>query len=96
MSLFETASDASLRSTAVWAAKLMRKMDWRTRHFLWEDFQSNKPARFLRMVAAHFGPDELLAGTATGLEAQDIVVLKNKMKRQANIEDFFARRPRTK
>jgi hypothetical protein len=94
MSLFEAATDDELRSTAAWTARQLRRMDWVSRHQLWGRFMETKPDRFCRMVAANFGPDELLEGSATGFEPEVIVVLHYKLKRQTNIDDFFAKRPR--
>ena len=94
LSVFAEAIDETLLCTAAGTAKHMRKLDRAGRanlfHKLW-----SKPLKFRRMVAAHFGPDELLEGTATGSEPADVVVLKGKLKRQTKIEHWFAKRPRT-
>ncbi len=73
--MLEAASDNTLRSPAAWAAKHMRKMDWRGRHNVFDKLW-NKPLKFRRMIAAHFGPDEPLEGTATGSDPADIIVVK--------------------
>jgi hypothetical protein len=95
MNQFELASDDELRQTAAWTADRMRDMDWMVRHDLWNRFLENKPSRFCRMVAAHFGPDQLLEGTATGFEPPVIVVLSCKFKRQTSLAEFFEKKPRT-
>ncbi len=95
MAQFESASDDVLRQTAAWTAKHMRAMDWVARHYLWDQFLKNKPKRFCKMVAAHFGPDELLKGTGTGLDPAVIIVMKCRLKRQTSIKDYFAKLPRT-
>ena len=87
-------SDDVLRQRAAWTAKHMRATDWVARHYRWDQLVKNKPKRVCKMIAAHFGPDELLEGTATGSEPADIVVLKGRCKRQAKTENFFAKRPR--
>ncbi len=74
MAQFESASDDVLRQTAAWTAKHMRAMDWVSRHYLWDQFLKNKPKRFCKMVAAHFGPDELLEGTGPGFDPAVISV----------------------
>lgn len=94
-SLFEYYSDEGMMSTAAWAAKVMRKMDWTQRHHTWKVCICNKPKRFRDMVAAYFSPDELLAGSSTGLSPPVIIALAGKLKRQTYIESYFAKRPRT-
>ena len=95
MAQFESASDDVLRQTAAWTAKHMRAMDWVDRHDLWDRFLENKPTRFCKMVAAHFGPDELLEGTRSGSDPAVIIVMKCRLKRQTSIKDYFAKLPRT-
>jgi hypothetical protein len=95
MAQFESASDDVLRQTAAWTAKHMRAMDWVSRHYLWDQFLENRPKRFCKMVAAHFGPDELLEGTGTGFDPAVIIVMKCRPKRQTSIKDYFAKLPRT-
>jgi hypothetical protein len=95
MNQFELATDDELRQTAAWAADLMKAMDWVARHEIWDRFLGSKPKRFCVMVAAHFGPDQLLEGSAEGFEPPVVIVLNCKLKRQTKIEDFFAKRPRT-
>ena len=95
MNKFELATDDELRQTAAWTAKHMRAADWVARHYLWDQFLKNKPKRFCKMVAAHFGPDELLKGTGAGLDPAVIIVMKCRLKRQTSIKDYFAKLPRT-
>jgi hypothetical protein len=91
--MFESSSDNVLWSTAFWLAKAMKKLDWSRRHDVWQRVVNNKPKRFQNMVAAHFSPDELLKGSATGLAPLDIIVLPGKRKLQTNLESYFAKRP---
>jgi hypothetical protein len=95
MNQFELATDDELRQTAAWTADRMRAMDWMARHELWDRFLENKPRRFCEMVAAHFGPDQLLEGSAEGFGPPAVIVLNCRHKRQTKIEDFFPKRPRT-
>ena len=95
MNQFELATDDELRQTAAWTADRMRAMDWMTRHELWDHFLENKPKRFCEMVAAHFGPDQLLEGSAEGFGPPAVIVLNCKHKQQTKIYHFFAKRPRT-
>ena len=92
MSVWQTASDACLANTAKWMAKKMMKMSWDERNRLFELFEKNKPKRFMVLLSGHFSPDYLLRGTATGMPPLAVVVLPDKRKRQASIEDYFAKR----
>jgi hypothetical protein len=96
MAQFESVSDDELRRTAAWTAKHMRAMDWVDRHDMWDGaFARWGGRRFCKMVAAHFGPDELLEGTRSGSDPAFIIVMKGKLKRQTSINDYFAKLPRT-
>ena len=94
-SQFESASDDVLRQTAAWTAKTMRAMDWVDRHDLWDRFLENKPTRFCKMVAAHFGPDALPEGTRSGFDPAVIIVMNCRLRRHTSIKDYFAKLPRT-
>jgi hypothetical protein len=96
MAQFESVSDDELRRTAAWTAKHMRAVDWVDRHDMWNRCGTlGLPRRFCKMVAAHFGPDELLEGTRSGSDPAVIIVMKCKLKRQTSIKDYFAKLPRT-
>jgi hypothetical protein len=92
MSVFETASDACLANTAKWMAKKMMLMSWDERNRLFEKFDKDKPKRFMVLLSGHFSPDDLLRGIATGMPPLAVVVLPNKRKLQASIEDYFTKR----
>jgi hypothetical protein len=92
MSVWQGASEAALASTAKWAAKKMMLMSWDKRNRLFERFESIEPQRFLVLLRGHFSPDELLAGTATGMPPPAVVVLPGKQKRQTSIENYFTKR----
>jgi hypothetical protein len=92
MSVWQGASEACLANTAKWTAKKMMLMSWDERNRLFERFETNKPRRFLVLLRGHFCPDELLAGTATGMPPSAVVVLPNKRKRQTSIENYFTKR----
>jgi hypothetical protein len=89
---FDTCSFEQLTSTAEWTAEHMRGMDWVTRHNLFREFIDNKPHRFLLLVVAQLGPDELLDGTLTGREPLAVVVLPWKKKRQTRLDEYFGLR----
>jgi hypothetical protein len=90
--LFDTCSIEQLTTIAKWTAAYMREMDWVTRNNLFRIFIENKPHRFLLLVVAQLGPDELLDGALTGREPQAVVVLPWKKKRQTTIDRYFAQR----
>mgnify|MGYP000314553717 CR=1 FL=1 len=86
------ASEACLATTAKWLAKKMKRMSWDERNRLFEHLENNKPQKFLLLLRGHFCSDELLAGTAEGMQPSAVVVLPYKRKRQTSIEDYFTKR----
>ena len=90
--LFDTCSIEQLATTAKWTAAHMREVDWVTRHNLFRIFIENKPHRFLLLVVAQLGPDELLDGALTGREPQVVIVLPWKKKRQTRLDQYFGLR----
>jgi hypothetical protein len=92
MSCWVGASDSCLANTADWTAKQMMKMGWDERNRLFERLATRNPRRFLELLRGKFSPDDLLAGTATGRSPSAVVVLPNKRKRQARLEEFFVER----
>jgi hypothetical protein len=76
------------------AARRMLQMDWVARRDVFEKCLRNSSRRFCMTLAAQFGPDQLLQGTATGVWVypDDVVVLQWKKKKQMLITNYFAMR----
>ncbi len=88
---WDFATTEELRSTAVWAAKKMRKMDWVARHDMLDHFLETRPVRFANILCTMFSPDELLMGTLTGSQPAVgyIIVLNGRAKRPTRLDEFF-------
>jgi hypothetical protein len=96
--LFERSDDLSLLATAIWLSKRLLKMDWKTRHLVYDEIVVSKPHRFINILNKKMGPDQLLNGSFTGVDAPAMpIVLQDRPKRrlkQLKITDLFKKKPR--
>ena len=83
------------QSTAKWAAKELRKLDWQSRHELLRRLEINRPA-MAQKILSNMSPDEALRGTNTGIKLREgvVIIVKNKRRsyKQLTLHAFFKRR----
>jgi hypothetical protein len=98
--------DRPLKSAARWLSRRMLRMEWEERHLLYARMVATKSHRFATFLAECFCPDDLVAGTCTGIMAPPVIVMKDrrpappamtgKRYRQSKITEFFVKQDQLK
>jgi hypothetical protein len=88
------APDDCFLNTAKWLCRHLLKMDWVSRHEMYNRMVQSNPARLIMHVNALMGPDQLMRGTLTGAAAPPAaIIIAQRGRRAAAPPAVIAQRP---